>query len=127
MKNRCLNPQAFDFWYYGNKGITIPAHWHTYEGFVADMGLRPDGLTLDRKDTLKSYSKDNCQWADRRMQSRNRPYTLDLQFNGVTRKTWEWADFLKLRPKTIYMRLWRHQRGEITYAQVFTHNPRAKI
>lgn len=80
MKNRCLNPRARDFRYYGGRGIGLCARWHEYLFFLADMGRRPTKAhTLERKNTNLGYSKSNCIWATRRDQSRNRRYTkLDL-------------------------------------------------
>lgn len=124
MKNRCLNPNAEDFLYYGGRGIKVPPNWMAYEGFLADMGTRPDGTTLERKDGARSYSKDNCCWASRLVQARNRSYTLDLTFNGKTQKVWEWATELRIRPQGIHFRLWRYKKNEISWADVFKPNPR---
>lgn len=126
MKNRCLNPNATDFAYYGARGITVPSSWLTYEGFVASMGLRPDGTTLDRRDNKRSYSRNNCRWADKRTQSRNRNYTLNITYRGQTLKTWEWAEKLRILPTTLHHRLWRHRRNTLTYDAVFTPNSRNK-
>ena len=124
MKNRCLNPNATDYKYYGGKGIKIDPAWLTYEGFVAAMGLRPVGLTLDRENGNKHYVADNCRWATKQMQSRNRAYTVDLTFNGRVHKVWEWAEELCIKPTTLHCRLWHYDQGNITLAQVFKKNPR---
>lgn len=76
MKNRCLNPKADDYRYYGARGITIARRWHAYDAFLADMGRRPSPKhTLDRKKVNKNYCKSNCRWATRAQQSRNRTDT----------------------------------------------------
>lgn len=76
MKNRCLNPKANDWHYYGGRGITVHERWLTYDNFLLDVGRRPSDLhTLDRKDVNKGYSKKNCRWATRRQQSQNRTDT----------------------------------------------------
>lgn len=62
MKNRCLNPRSPDFKYYGARGITVCVRWMKFENFLADMGSRPDGLTLGRIDHDKSYEPGNCRW-----------------------------------------------------------------
>jgi len=76
MKNRCLNKKAGDFKYYGARGITVCDRWLKFENFLADMGRKssPD-LTLDRKNVNKGYCKNNCRWATRAHQSRNRTDT----------------------------------------------------
>lgn len=73
MSNRCLNPSAADFPRYGGSGVTICARWlGSFENFLADMGDRPNGLTLDRINPFEGYSPDNCRWATRKEQSNNR-------------------------------------------------------
>lgn len=75
MKNRCLNPRAEDYEYYGGRGITIDHKWFDFEVFLADMGRRPTlAHTLERKNSDDDYHKKNCEWADRQQQSRNRAY-----------------------------------------------------
>lgn len=69
LKKRCLYP--------GNVGYPKYASlwyepWRSFETFLADMGARPVGTTLDRKDTLKPYSPSNCRWATATQQARNR-------------------------------------------------------
>ena len=71
MKCRCNNPNQHDYQYYGGRGITYDPAWETWEGFLADMGLRPDGMTLDRIDVDGPYCKENCRWADAQTQGSN--------------------------------------------------------
>jgi len=124
MKNRCLNPNATDFDRYGGRGISVCDAWMTYEGFVASMGTRPDGTTLDRRAGRKGYTKKNCRWATRKVQSQNRDYTLTLIHDGRSMKVWEWAAALHINPKTMHHRLWKFRSGEITWSAVFVPNPR---
>ena len=124
MKNRCLNPNAMDYRYYGGRGIKVDPDWYTYEGFVAAMGLRPDGLTLDRENGNKHYVADNCRWATRQTQARNREYTVDLIFEGRVQKVWEWAAELDVKPKTMHHRLWQYDNDAITLDKVFAKRTR---
>lgn len=126
MKNRCLNPKATDYKYYGAKGIHIHPKWMTYNGFLEDMGECPAGATLERKRPHLFYTPDNCCWASRLAQSRNRSYTLTLTYGGHARKVWEWAAILKIKAMTFHVRLWRYRSGTLTEAQLFAPNPRAK-
>ena len=73
MKQRCSQPSAINYPFYGGKGIQVCDRWlESYRNFVDDMGLRPEGLTLDRIDSAKDYSPENCRWADSHTQRVNR-------------------------------------------------------
>jgi hypothetical protein len=72
MKERCLS-QTYKQWAgYGGRGVSIAPSWLTFDGFLADMGERPDNTTLDRIDPDGNYGPDNCRWADRLIQRANR-------------------------------------------------------
>lgn len=72
MKGRVLDKNDAAYHNYGGRGITIDPDWMEFENFYRDMGERPAGLTLERKDNNKGYSKDNCKWATRSEQQSNR-------------------------------------------------------
>lgn len=75
MRTRCLNPKASDFYRYGGRGIKICSRWDSFGSFLADMGERPKGLTLERIDNAADYGPGNCKWATYAEQSRNRRCT----------------------------------------------------
>jgi len=71
MKQRCDNPKDPQYVRYGAKGIIYPGKWEKFEGFLEDVGdSYIEGYVLDRIDTTKSYSKENCQWITRSENSR---------------------------------------------------------
>jgi hypothetical protein len=63
MRNRCNNPNAQNYKWYGGRGIKVAPEWDDFMVFLADMGERPKGKTLDRKDSDGDYEKSNCKWS----------------------------------------------------------------
>ena len=85
MIQRCTNPRASNWGYYGGRGITVCDRWlHSFENFLADMGMRPADLSLDRIDNDGNYEPGNCRWATAVEQSQNRRgYGLLRQHPGA--------------------------------------------
>lgn len=72
MKARCLNKNYSSYIKYGGNGIKIEdERWFNFENFYKDMGVRPDGTSLDRKDNNKGYCLENCRWATLYQQAYN--------------------------------------------------------
>lgn len=72
MVGRCTNPNHKSFDGYGGRGITVDPMWRSFRVFYEDMGEPPEGLSLDRVDNEKGYSKENCRWATAEQQANNK-------------------------------------------------------
>lgn len=107
MKYRSYNTNWYNAHRYAEKGITLCSEWLEFEPFMRwalENGYRDD-LTLDRIDNSKGYAPDNCRWADRKIQVRNRDITLFYEYNGVTKPLAEWSEILGINYRTLYQRI----------------------
>lgn len=77
MKFRCGNPERPDY-----KDVSYCEEWEKFENFLRDMGVRPDGMTLDRINPYGNYEPSNCRWADNITQENNRRNNRKFLYNG---------------------------------------------
>lgn len=107
MRQRCLDPNVPAFKDYRGRGITICNRWENYAHFVADMGEPPSGRSLDRTDNNGPYSPENCRWATKSEQARNKRSAHMITFNGETRSLVEWAEHLNMPRQRLANRIRR--------------------
>lgn len=107
MRERCNNPAAPNYAIYGGRGITVCERWQQFENFLADMGARPEGKSIDRIDNNKGYSPDNCRWATPLEQQSNTRKAHLVTFGGETHTIGEWARKLGMHRSTLGRRLSR--------------------
>lgn len=72
MRKRCSDPAHENYKHYGGRGIKVCARWEEFANFLADMGERPEGMELDRKDNDRDYEPGNCRWVSHKDNCNNR-------------------------------------------------------
>jgi len=107
MLNRCNDPKNKQFKDYGGRGITVCRRWRKFETFLADMGRRASGLTLERRNNKLGYSPTNCKWADRFEQANNTRRSQLATFKGATKTVSQWARELGVNRRRLAGRLTR--------------------
>lgn len=105
MRQRCLNPNSQRYYTHGGRGITICDRWGVFKNFLEDMGLKPDGYTLERVNNDAGYSPDNCKWATPHEQARNRRTNVFVEFNGEVKTVIDWANSLGISFSAMNKRL----------------------
>lgn len=107
MRGRCLTPSHHKFAQYGARGIKICDRWASFANFLADMGERPDGHTLDRINPDGDYSPENCRWAGPKAQARNRTNKVSIVHEGREQLLIELCEKHGVNYQTAYARLKR--------------------
>ena len=108
MRKRCVNPHNKAY-----VGVTCAPEWCRFDAFLADMGERPAGMTLDRIDNSKGYRKENCRWATPTTQSRNRRVTKRVIHEGDVIVVAQWAERSGISYKSAIR---KYHRGEVPRA-----------
>lgn len=92
MRERCQNIKHVAYDKYGGRGIRVCPEWNeSFRKFKDDMGERPEGKTLDRIDNNLGYYKENCRWATRAEQNRNKSTTIKIEINGRSQCLTDWC------------------------------------
>ena len=106
MKGRCNNPQNPNYKSYGGRGIKVCQRWEaSFSDFLADMGICPNGMSLDRIDVHGDYEPSNCRWATSAEQAANKQNSRPLTINGTTMGLNAWAKHVAISPTRLYRRL----------------------
>ena len=107
MKQRCNDKNSIAYKNYGGRGIKVCKRWSKRKGFdnfLKDMGNCPKGYTLDRIDVDGGYTPNNCRWANKDTQAKNK--RKDIEFEGKFYKSLrELADTYNINKNTFYWRL----------------------
>lgn len=82
MLRRIRNPNCPAYSRYGGRGLDVDPRWLRFEAFQTDMGERPPGLTLERRDNNQGYRPDNCYWGTRKEQSHNTRRNVLVTYRG---------------------------------------------
>lgn len=131
MRRRCYDPSFISYQWYGAKGVGVCEAWRrdyvSFQEWALSHGFRED-LTLDRIDSTKDYSPENCRWATKKEQSSNRPtWNIKVTVNGVTKLVSEWADEAGANRSAIYGRIrtrgWDPVKAVTTPLKVPTRGP----
>ena len=102
MKERCRNPNSRAWKDYGARGIFVCDRWQSdFMTFVNDMGPRPHGYTLDRIDNNSGYFPENCRWASRSDQQRNRRVACYVYIAGARYRAMDLARLAGVKTDTI--------------------------
>ena len=123
MIQRCTNPKRGSYKHYGGKGVRVCEAWMTFENFLADMGARPEGMSLDRIDVHGDYTPENCRWADRITQARNSVQVVWVEIQGVRKRLVEWCKHYNISVNTVRDRVKYYG---LTYEEAIAKPKRSK-
>lgn len=105
MVGRCTRPTNVSWHRYGGRGIKVCERWMTFANFLADMGERPENMSLERIDNNGDYCPENCRWATSAQQNRNKRTNVYLTFHGRTQCVKDWSLETGLSSDVIHQRI----------------------
>lgn len=130
MHNRCYNSKQEAYPNYGGRGIVVDPRWHGKEGFynfVADMGPKPEGSSLERINNDGPYSPENCRWATKEEQANNKRNNRWITANNQTMTLAQWAKQLGCNPSNILYRIKSGMSEEQAVTTLVSERPNAKL
>lgn len=106
MLSRCRNPKHRKYHRYGGRGISVCEKWYTFSNFYRDVGLRPDGTTIDRfPNPDGNYEPGNVRWAHHKDQQRNKSSNIWITLSGERRVLSEWLELFGMSRGTYTYRV----------------------
>ena len=105
MIKRCHNKKGSIYKNYNGRGICVCDRWRKFENFVNDMGIRPEGRSLDRINNNGNYEPINCRWATPQEQANNSRRNKYLVAFGKKMTIAQWAREVGLSPSAINGRI----------------------
>lgn len=82
MMKRCYAKKSCHYRHYGGRGIVVCKEWHSFEGFHAAMGDRPDGMSIERHEVEGNYEPGNCSWIPISDQGNNKRNSIFVEVGG---------------------------------------------
>ena len=117
MKDRCLNKNSNRIAYYGGRGISICEEWiddfSSFYQWATNSGYRK-GLSIDRIDNNGNYCPENCRWATRSMQARNKRDTVIVNVNGIIKPLSDWSELSGIHISCLRERYRKGKKNGIT-------------
>lgn len=114
MRKRCENTNCAQYPEWGGRGITVCDEWSkdykTFMNWSVSNGYR-DFLSIDRIDVNGNYEPSNCRWTTAKVQANNRRSNINVEYNGEIHNLSQWGVFLGIKPKTLYERYRKGDRG----------------
>ena len=106
MLARCYDPSCDSYAWYGGKGVTVCPPWRaSFEAFLADIGARPAGHVLSRKDHKEGFTPTNAVWSTRHDADRRKSNTRMFEINGRELCLEDWAAEHGIAKSTLHYRL----------------------
>ncbi len=106
MRSRCSDQNNPAYRNYGARGIKVCARWdRSFSSFRRDMGKKPQGKSIERKNNNGNYTPSNCVWATRNQQANNRRTNRQITIRGKTRSLAEWCKISGVRYHLAHGRL----------------------
>lgn len=123
MKERCLNPNNFEYRSYGGRGITVCDEWQKNFSNFYNWAIKngySSSLTIDRINVNGNYEPSNCRWATHKQQARNKRNNHFITYNGETKTLIEWSEIFSILKSTLCERLrngWSVEKALLTTSE----------